>query len=249
MEKVKVVIIGESCVDEFIYCETHRLSPEAPVPVLKPIKTIRNNGMSGNTKDNVKSILKECDITLITQKEHIVKTRYVENKSNHMFLRVDTGENEISPINLTDDVRDIIKNSDIAIISDYNKGFLNDGDINEIGELSKLSIIDSKRELSETVISNHTFVKLNEVEYLNNEGLNHEGLIVTLGSKGAKHNNKLYPSSNPQETIDVSGAGDTFTASFITHYYQTRDISSSIMEANKKASDVVSRRGVVTPNK
>lgn len=249
MKNVKVLIIGESCVDEFIYCETHRLSPEAPVPVLNPVKSIKNNGMSGNTKDNVTSLLKECDITLLTQKEVITKTRYVENKSNHMFLRVDKGEDKISPINLTDDICNKIKNSDIVIISDYNKGFLSDEDIKRIGTLSRLSIIDSKRELTEEMVSNHTFIKLNENESRNNKDLNHKGLITTLGARGAKHNGKIYPSPNPQETIDVSGAGDTFTASFIVSYHQTRDISLAIIEANSKASDVVSRRGVVVPNK
>ena len=48
-------------------------------------------------------------------------------------------------------------------------------------------------------------------------------------------------------TIDVSGAGDTFTAAFIVKYFQTKDIPLSIKFANEKSSDVVSKRGVVTP--
>ena len=33
---MKILVIGELCVDRFIYCDVKRLSPEAPVPVLKP---------------------------------------------------------------------------------------------------------------------------------------------------------------------------------------------------------------------
>ena len=57
----------------------------------------------------------------------------------------------------------------------------------------------------------------------------------------------VYPSVNPKETIDVSGAGDTFTASFTLKYLETRDINESITFANEMASIVVSKRGVVTP--
>jgi sugar/nucleoside kinase (ribokinase family) len=47
--------------------------------------------------------------------------------------------------------------------------------------------------------------------------------------------------------MDVSGAGDTFTASFISKYFQTKDIKESIQFANQMASIVVSKRGVKTP--
>ena len=90
---MKVLVIGETCVDKFVYCDAKRLSPEAPVPVLTPIKTIKNPGMAGNTIENVRAIaLEGCEMNYMTQKAPITKTRYVEEKSNHMFLRVDEGE-------------------------------------------------------------------------------------------------------------------------------------------------------------
>jgi len=45
----------------------------------------------------------------------------------------------------------------------------------------------------------------------------------------------------------VSGAGDTFTASFILEYFKTKDIEKSIIYANLKSSIVVSKRGVALP--
>ncbi len=116
-----------------------------------------------------------------------------------------------------------------------------------VGKLSKLSILDSKRILTNEVIKPFSFIKLNESEFNNNHNLNHKGIIVTLGSKGALYNSKIYPSPLPQDTIGVSGAGDTFTAAFIVKYHKTQNISSSIKFANEKSSEVVSRRGVVTP--
>ena len=78
----KVVVIGETCVDKFVYCEVNRLSPEAPVPVLNPIRTVKNDGMAGNTIANVKALLPECSIITFSPIKNPVKTRYVEEKTN-----------------------------------------------------------------------------------------------------------------------------------------------------------------------
>jgi bifunctional ADP-heptose synthase (sugar kinase/adenylyltransferase) len=244
---MKVLIIGETCVDKFIYCEAKRLSPEAPVPVLTPLKTTENKGMAGNTFNNVIALSPNSRVKYICQEEHIIKTRYVEEKSNHMFLRVDEGENKITRFkwDLITDV--LLGEADIVIVSDYNKGFLHDADLREIARKSKLSILDSKRKLTNELIQGFTFVKLNELERLNNPQLTTDNIITTLGAKGAEYKNILFESPNPQQTIDVSGAGDTFTASFIIKYFQTQDERVAIKFANEKASEVVSKRGVVVP--
>jgi len=246
---IKILVIGEKCTDKFIYCEASRFSPEAPVPVLNPIETIENEGMSGNVVRNLLSLNPNIVITHWYQDEPIVKTRFVEKKSNHMFIRFDEGENKITPIELTNDLLSSISGFDIVIVSDYYKGFLSDDDIVLIGKNSKISILDSKRKLSKIITDSYTFVKLNEKESVqNSELLESKNILVTLGSKGTKFNEEIFPSPNPQETIDVSGAGDTFTASFILKYIESGDIKSSIIWANKMASIVVSKRGVATPN-
>ena len=93
------------------------------------------------------------------------------------------------------------------------------------------------------------FVKLNESEFLScNVNSHHlKKILITLGSNGAKYIDKIYPSPDPKETIDVSGAGDTFTASFTFKYLQTKNVEESIIFANKMSSIVVSKRGVATP--
>jgi len=245
---VKVLVIGEICVDQFVYCEAKRLSPEAPVPVLNPVKTVKNQGMAGNTLANVKALAPDYYTMSLGQNEPITKTRYVEEKSNHMFLRLDEGETTITPFKWTMDIDVLIGQSDIVIVSDYNKGFLSNGDLKEIARKSKLSILDSKRKLTNELISGFTFVKLNESERLNNPNLTSDNIITTLGKKGAEYKNILFESPNPQDTIDVSGAGDTFTAAFIVKYHQLKDERAAIKFANRKAAEVVAQRGVVVPN-
>jgi len=245
---MKVLVIGETCLDRFIYSEVTRVCPEAPVPVLKPMNTIENSGMSGNVVENLKSLSNDLDITHWFQTEQITKTRFVESKSNHMFIRLDEGEYKIKPISIEFKDGEYINSFDIVIVSDYNKGFLTDKDLVFIGKNSKLSILDSKRKLNEEIIQSFTFVKLNKNEINNNKNFSSfKNIITTLGSKGSTYNKVLYPVLNTKKTIDVSGAGDTFTASFILKYYETEDVPKSMTFANEMSSKVVSKRGVTTP--
>jgi bifunctional ADP-heptose synthase (sugar kinase/adenylyltransferase) len=245
-----ITVIGELCRDVFKYGNVTRLCPEAPVPVLTDVYKELNWGMAGNVQENLLAHNPELNINLIHQKNLIKKTRYIDDKTNHMFLRVDEGENEVDTLILTPETVQTITESDLVIVSDYNKGFLTEEVLVQIGKLSKLSIIDTKKVISNDLIDSFTFIKLNEYEYQRNKNIsdkNKDKFIITLGMNGAKHNDIIFPSPSPKQTIDVSGAGDTFTAFFSLKYFETKNISESITFANQMASIVVSKRGVATP--
>ena len=248
---MKITVIGEFCTDIFVYGETKRLSPEAPVPVFNPLYIERNFGMAGNVVENLKSLDQDVTIKHLHQFQPIKKTRYVDDKSNHMFIRVDEGEETITPLELTDSVIDEIKESDAIIVSDYNKGYLNEKILLEIAYHSRFIVMDTKKQISPNLVANFNFIKLNEHEYSNfSDDIKKQypnKLIVTLGSKGAKYMDTIYPSPDPRETIDVSGAGDTFTASFTVKYLETKNIEESIIYANEMSSIVVQKRGVSVP--
>jgi bifunctional ADP-heptose synthase (sugar kinase/adenylyltransferase) len=168
-----------------------------------------------------------------------------------MFIRVDEGDDNVDRFVLNGINSNLIKTANLVIISDYNKGFLSNEDIVNISKLSNSVVIDTKKVLTKEIIESVSYVKLNEVEYQNNHelvNLHPEKFIVTLGMNGAKHMGNIYPSDNPVQTMDVSGAGDTFTASFSYRYYFVNgNVSDSIIFANKMASKVVSKRGVSVP--
>jgi bifunctional ADP-heptose synthase (sugar kinase/adenylyltransferase) len=209
------------------------------------VETTENKGMSGNVVENLRALGVKLDkIVHWHQDTTITKTRYVDKKSNHMFIRVDEGEdlvNEIDGVNMN-------QFFNIIIVSDYNKGFLDDSILKELCRMGGVTILDSKRKLTQDIINCFDFVKLNEQESINNKDLTElDNVLITLGSRGTMYQGIVYPSPNPQETIDVSGAGDTFTSSFILKYYDTRDVKTSIIYANEMSSIVVSKRGVATP--
>jgi D-beta-D-heptose 7-phosphate kinase/D-beta-D-heptose 1-phosphate adenosyltransferase len=244
-----ITVIGELCHDIFVYGDTKRLSPEAPVPVLTHTHVERNLGMAGNVRQNLWALDSTLKIGLVHQKKEIKKTRYVDDKSNHMFLRVDEGEDFVDSLVLSENIINEIEQSDVVIVSDYHKGFLSEEVLIQIGKHSKLSIIDTKKELTKDIIDSFDFIKLNEHEYNQNKNISDEyknKFIITLGMKGAKYNDDIFPSPAPKQTMDVSGAGDTFTASFSIKYYETKNVSESIIFANQMASIVVSKRGVTT---
>ncbi len=110
-------------------------------------------------------------------------------------------------------------------------------------------ILDTKKKVKE-LLPYVTFVKINNKEYLENvdeDDIAHYSnrLIVTLGERGTMYGGRTYPSPSPQNTIDVSGAGDTFMAAFSFKYMEDGDIVSAINFANKCASEVVVKKGVV----
>ena len=225
-----ITVIGELCDDIFVYGDVNRLSPEAPVPVFVPSHKDTNLGMAGNVVNNLKSMDRNLEINFIYQKEKITKTRYVEDKSNHMFIRIDDN-NHIAKLDLNEEQLNIIKNSDAVIISDYDKGFLTEIVIEQIARTAPFVIIDTKKKLSTQTVEQFDFIKLNLHEYMNftnevKETQTHK-LIVTLGSNGAKYMDTIYRSPDPKETIDVSGAGDTFTAAFTLNYLKTKSVSIS----------------------
>ena len=245
----KIVVIGELCHDVFVYGECKRLSPEAPVPVFNPLHTLENQGMAGNVVANINAITPSFKISFYHSKEKMTKTRYVDKKTNHLFLRVDD-DLRLTRIHISKELLSDIEDADALVISDYNKGFLAKDDLVELSKLAKFSIIDTKKKLDVEHLSMFDFIKVNESEYIaNKEALDQlkSKTIVTLGSNGARYINNLYHSPSPKETIDVSGAGDTFLAAFATKYLETEDIDISITFANKMSAIVVSKRGVATP--
>ena len=65
---MRILVIGDSCEDHYIYCASDRFCPDAPVPVLNPVKTIKSLGMAGNVSDNLRSLGAEVDILSNTEK-------------------------------------------------------------------------------------------------------------------------------------------------------------------------------------
>ena len=260
----KILVIGEECEDKFVYGTCTRLSPEAPVPILIPEFEKTCRGMAGNVFDILTTLIHrhssvpiQCEF--ITNPEKITKTRFVDQKSNQQFLRVD---NEPSSVFELQDYEGIINPTLSAVlISDYNKGLLSETILEYIGsrchELGIPCFLDTKKILGEWVYP--FIVKINEVEYERTkevraeilEELDSRGhLIVTLGSKGCLWKTVRYPAKEPHSVFDVSGAGDVFLSTFVFRYLtvgiDSNRMISSLEWANYAASYSVTQKGTAS---
>ena len=236
----KVLVIGDSCRDVFIYGKCIRMCPDAPVPVFLPTKKRSNGGMASNVAANLQQLGVECD--LICNAEEVEKTRYIDEKTNHMFLRVDSNEEDIQRIKTLN--RDLIKQYDLIVVSDYDKGFLSVEDVDFICSEHNNVFIDTKKILGDWY-KKAKFVKINEKEY-NRTKLTvstNDNLIVTLGDQGCMYGEQVFPVEKV-EVKDMSGAGDTFLAGLVCEFLNTNDIAKAIIFANECATKVVQRRGV-----
>jgi len=86
----KILVIGDDGIDRFVYGTAVRLAPEAPVPVLNPVTETTNKGMAGNVVENLEAL--GLDTYFISNPETILKTRYVDDRSGQILLRVDEND-------------------------------------------------------------------------------------------------------------------------------------------------------------
>jgi len=246
-----ILVIGDDGIDRFVYGNAVRLAPEAPVPVLNPVSETTNKGMAGNVVENLealglKTYFKCNNITPI-------KTRYVDDRSGQILLRVDYND-KVERID-ENELKYIADNKykgitvDAIIISDYDKGFLEEEDIEFICKNNSNVFIDTKKILGKWCV-NASFIKINHVEYQHTEYTIYElgiedKMIITLSSKGCQHKGKIYPVEKVQ-IRDVSGAGDTFLSGLVAEYVLTKDIEKAIPFAQQCATVVVQKPGVST---
>ena len=250
---MKVLIIGDSCKDIFVYGYINRLTPEAPVPVFNPNRELSNDGMAKNVANNVEAL--GCTIYTITNPNSIKKVRYVDEKSKQLVLRVDEhdycdrvavelpkgnkcriglgGEVEVGAI----------------IISDYCKGFLHEDDIEYIVKNNINVFVDTKKKLGNW-INDVDYLKINSSEYESNKKFFKDNdimdkTIVTKGNEGCLFQGKIYPTEDVL-VKDISGAGDTFIAGLVVEYLKSNDIKKAIDFAQECTKIVVQKHGVST---
>lgn len=235
----KILLIGDSCVDEYFFCEVNRISPEAPVPIANISHIESKKGMAGNVFSNLRSLGNK--VTFLTNSQPLRKTRIVDYKTKQQLLRIDS-EREIDSLDIS--LQDYTF-FDAIVVSDYDKGFISLNSlldiVNHAQALQIPLFIDSKK----TDLSGvkHCFIKVNKSEYESLSSVPKDNeFIVTLGEEGALWRDKKIPTKK-RSVFDVCGAGDTFLAALVSSYLSCGDIIKSIEFANECASMAVTKFG------
>ena len=231
-KQFRVLLIGDSCTDEYVYGTCDRLNPEAPVPILNFNRKETNKGMAWNVRENLMSF--GIEVVILTNDETITKTRYIDERSNQHILRLDD-----EPILKPMDYQLPEEQFDALVISDYDKGFLTVRKICElVSEFEGPVFLDSKKRV---LPAQGCFIKINETEQKLLSG-DYSNLIVTKGAGGADYDGVNYPAEKTK-VYDVVGAGDTFLSALVYFHLFYGTIEEAIPYANKAASIAVQNFG------
>ena len=259
----KVLVIGDSMLDAYTWGKINRNSPEASIPIVEVNKKENRLGGAANVALNIQSLgakpilcsvigndnygkiflnlMKKANLEIkgiltCEDKKTTIKTRIIADNKHQ--LRID--EEDTNAITIEDKflnlIEGLIKNIDVIILQDYNKGVLTSKIITEIIKIANSkdipTLADPKNEnflnFKNCVIFKPNLAEINNGMKINlntdntqeifentkklRKKLNVRAVLLTLSEKGICINSKNEFSITPafeRKMIDVSGAGDT----------------------------------------
>ena len=171
---LKVLVIGETIIDEYIYCEALGKSGKEPVLVLrdlykeryiggtaaiaknlssfcKKVTLLTNIGQKAEEKNLInKNLPKNVEARFINKKNSstIIKKRFVEDINKTKVLGVYTLNDQ--PLDKSQEkffnkeLLKQIKNHDLVIVSDYGHGLISDGSAKLIIKKSKFTAVNTQ---------------------------------------------------------------------------------------------------------
>jgi D-beta-D-heptose 7-phosphate kinase/D-beta-D-heptose 1-phosphate adenosyltransferase len=290
----QILVIGDLMLDSFYHGKANRISPEAPVPVVNVDRVEELPGGAANVAMNIASLGARCKISGITGQDPaadvlqqrlnavgvdcafhrstthtIIKRRVISNHQQLLRMDFETPfeANEwqaLKPI-----VADVIADTAVMVLSDYNKGTLTDpqywiqlakqhaipvlvdpkGD--DFAKYQGADLITPNMTEFEAVVGKVTSeADLIEKAQQLIAKLNIGALLITR----SEHGMSLIRANKPEfhlpaiakEVSDVTGAGDTVISTLATVLAAGEDIETAVTLANVAASIVVSKLGTAT---
>jgi len=183
---LKILVIGDGCVDEYRYGQIKRVNPEAPAPLLSFELSEEKMGMAFNVAQNLRSF--GAEVTLAVPAELSRKIRYVDRRTGQQLLRVDT--DVVAQPYLFEHG---LPAFDAIVISDYNKGFVQHSTIQNLRRKFDGPIyMDTKK--TDLASFRDVYIKINQRELQAAVSLpGADRLIVTHGSKGCEYRGIMPP--------------------------------------------------------
>lgn len=186
--EISILVVGDVMLDRYIVGSVSRISPEAPVPIVKAtneyvelggcgnvVKTLRSIGVDtfsviGLGDDEIGkeiiSLIGKCLGITTSTSETIQKVRVVTEGRQTQMLRIDYEEN---PVQMNSDIVYQIASTlrqcyDMIIVSDYGKGMINEELMSYLKGLRTPIIVDPKP-IHSSYYDNVFMITPNETEY------------------------------------------------------------------------------------
>lgn len=304
-DKITVLIVGDVMIDSYLWGKSNRISPEAPVPIVNVVKRESRLGGAANVALNISALgakpllcsvigddvdggnflrlLEDKNMSsegIVQSPERVTTIKHRIIAGAQQLLRVDSEiEHNLTDYEerfLEDRFKNLLKQADIVIFEDYDKGVLSERNIKRFIELANVhgvpTVVDPKKknflnymgctlfkpnlkELKEGLkvdfADENTSAFEEAVEELQSL-LKVDQILVTLSERGvfvADGPNKTYVDAHLRTISDVSGAGDTVIsiASLCTALNTSATFMASL--SNLGGGLVCEQVGVVPVNK
>lgn len=297
----KILIVGDSILDWYVYGKVTRVSPEAPVPVVLKKDEKLFPGGAANVSQNVVSLGAEAYLLSIcgydTNSDLLsnicegrkIKTNFFKDErptttkirvigNNHQITRID--EEQTHPIDkkmekeIFSRFEELIQGMDAVIIQDYGKGLLTETLTRKIIEKSINSgaqVIVDPKDKNLTKFRGCTVIKPNLSELKLISGISPDDelsmdeivkicrqiiekfeismILVTLSENGmllVSKNDKILEPGIKIEVSDVSGAGDTVSATLALCLAADLSLNDCVKISNVAGSIVCQFSGAVS---
>ena len=158
-----ILVLGDILLDKFLLNKYEKQSPEAKIPIVKPIKTITRLGGAANLINNINSLNRNCFlisrighetsdkelITLLNKQKIKYKLFYQKNfsvgKKSRLYIdkkqifRIDDEKiinlSRIIEYKIINFIKKNISKYSMLVISDYNKGVINSNIFKKIANI------------------------------------------------------------------------------------------------------------------
>lgn len=252
-------------VDEYWYGDVDRISPEAPVPVVRVIRKELRAGAAANVHANCVSL--GCHEVYSATLETARKIRVVGKSQQVVRIDFDEEPLEEDVANLERRFKKFLLKVSIVLFSDYSKGSLTDVQslIQQAKAAGKTVLVDPKghdytryegadlikpniSEMREMVGGWRDVAQMNEKALSLRSAAKVGAILLTRAAEGMtlyEATGTLAIPSTAQEVYDVTGAGDTAIAALAVALWKGGSLSSAAWYANKAAGIAVSHFGTV----
>ena len=297
-KKKNILVVGDIMLDKYSHGTVNRVSPEAPVPIVDIQKIIYKPGGASNVAQNLSALGMNVTLLGITGddselKELIKVLRHTNIKfdpvkdlsirttlksriigNDQQLLRLDHEDRNKSNMHsqLYKKIIKYAKNSDLIIMSDYDKGSVKPiaSDIISFANKNSIKVIIDPKGTDYSTYENAYMVKPNELEFSMIAGkiknkkdmiakgkklkkdLQLDALLLTLGKNGmvlfSKDSVLTFPTSQ-KDVYDVTGAGDTVIAVLAAALASNKTLKKSCELANIAAGLSILHLGTASISK
>lgn len=293
-DNARVLTVGDAMLDRYWHGETNRISAEAPIAVVDVVESEERLGGAANVALNVSALGASASLVgaigdddsgriiqaklesagienlLLTRPDYQTSTKFRIVSRKQQLVRADFEQvAEMDPLEFSGLLAEGLKNNDVIILSDYDKGVVADPQsfIRTIKKYNKPVLIDPKfKDFSH--YDGATLIKPNQREFraavgswvseaemvqkcqtmMSNLGV--ESMLITRGADGMtlvqRGQQEIHLPAHNRDVFDVSGAGDTVIAVLAAAIASGQTLRDAVGLANVAAGIVVGHLGTAS---